>query len=444
MTRPSEPPESGPMPGPAPGRQSDRWQPVRAGLVNVWRYAEEVFTFHRGRLLLRGANGSGKSMALELLFPFLLDASAHPSRLSSAGKARGGLYERLTTGLEGREPTGFLWAEFARMGEDGPETFTIGVRLRTSPTTQKVDAGWFTTSLQVGAGLRLLNEHRVPLARAGLEEALVGTGAVYATADDYRRVVRTTLFAGCDERQYDAVITTLLALRREKISQDLDPQKLSAVLTASLPPLDEHDIAEVAEGYEKLDRRKDDLDHLEADLGQVKRLERRQRAYARSVLAAVAGRVRSAASRRDDVTRRARLAASGLDDARAELASVEEADAAAEVRIGALGAEADGLRNLDAYRAGAQLEALRGEVDRAGERARRHDETVADRRDEARRRASEADDSRDQARKAADAAGRALAELRDAADQAGAMAVLADAEAVTADEGESLMAAWTE
>src|ERR687885_513106 len=91
------------------GRAS-RWRPVRAGLVNVWRYAEEVFTFHEGRLLLRGVNGSGKSMALELLFPFLLDANAHPGRLSSAAKSRGGLYERLMTGLEGRDRVGFVWA----------------------------------------------------------------------------------------------------------------------------------------------------------------------------------------------------------------------------------------------------------------------------------------------------------------------------------------------
>jgi len=72
-----------------------RWQPVRAGLVNAWRYQDEVLWFHRGRLLLRGPNGSGKSMALELLLPFLLDGNASQHRLTSAAKARGGLYDRL-------------------------------------------------------------------------------------------------------------------------------------------------------------------------------------------------------------------------------------------------------------------------------------------------------------------------------------------------------------
>ena len=58
--------------------RTDRWQPSRAGMLNVWRYYDEVFTFHRGRLLLRGPNGTGKSKALELLLPFLLDANLRP------------------------------------------------------------------------------------------------------------------------------------------------------------------------------------------------------------------------------------------------------------------------------------------------------------------------------------------------------------------------------
>jgi hypothetical protein len=89
----------------------ERWYPERAGVVNIWRYLEETFEFHAGRLLLRGPNGSGKSMALELLFPFLLDANAQPSRLSSSTRSRGGLLERLLTGSEHSSRAGFLWAD---------------------------------------------------------------------------------------------------------------------------------------------------------------------------------------------------------------------------------------------------------------------------------------------------------------------------------------------
>ena len=426
-----------------PGR-GHRWQPVRAGLVNVWRYAEEVFTFHEGRVLLRGANGSGKSMALELLFPFLLDANAQPGRLSSAGKSRGGLYERLMAGLEGRDRVGFLWAELARHGEDGDQTFTIGVRLRASSATRKVDYAWFTTTRAVGRDLELFDEHRIPLSKAGLDEALAGTGTVHSGADDYRRTVRTTLFPGCDERQYDAAITTLLALRREKISQDLNPEKLSNVLGASLPPLDEYDIAEVAEGFEKLERRKDDLERLEADLGQVRRLGRRQRTYARAVLADVAQRVRAATTRRDDVTRRERQAAEALAGARAEVAAVETDDAAAARRAGELRAEVDALKSLDAYRAGGQIELLRGEAERAGRRASDEAEAALARCQELAGREEALDERRQEQGDASAAVGRAGDELVTAADPAGAMAVVEEATTAPVDEAETLLTAWTE
>lgn len=44
-----------------PEPRSQRWQPLRCGLVEIFYYDEETFHFHDGRLLLRGNNGTGKS-----------------------------------------------------------------------------------------------------------------------------------------------------------------------------------------------------------------------------------------------------------------------------------------------------------------------------------------------------------------------------------------------
>ena len=62
-------------------RRSDRFQPSRAGVINVWDYVDEEFTFADGRLVLRGHNGSGKTKALEVLFPFVLDGYTDARRL---------------------------------------------------------------------------------------------------------------------------------------------------------------------------------------------------------------------------------------------------------------------------------------------------------------------------------------------------------------------------
>ena len=44
---------------PSPSRE--RWQPLRCGVLNIFKYDEEEFLFEEGRLLLRGNNGAGKS-----------------------------------------------------------------------------------------------------------------------------------------------------------------------------------------------------------------------------------------------------------------------------------------------------------------------------------------------------------------------------------------------
>ena len=64
---------------------STRWRPRRAGIINLYEYANQVFDFAGGRLLLRGHNTSGKTKALELLLPFCLDGDISPKKLDPFG-----------------------------------------------------------------------------------------------------------------------------------------------------------------------------------------------------------------------------------------------------------------------------------------------------------------------------------------------------------------------
>ncbi|OWK21027.1 hypothetical protein AJ88_22180 [Mesorhizobium amorphae CCBAU 01583] len=68
---------------PMPTRQ--RWQPLRLGLVELFRYDSEEFWFRDGHLLLRGNNGTGKSKVLSLTLPLLLDAQLKSSRIEPDG-----------------------------------------------------------------------------------------------------------------------------------------------------------------------------------------------------------------------------------------------------------------------------------------------------------------------------------------------------------------------
>lgn len=61
---------------------TNKWVLHRAGLINFWYYDEQYFDFADGKLLLRGTNGSGKSVTMQSLLPVLLDGkkNAGPAR----------------------------------------------------------------------------------------------------------------------------------------------------------------------------------------------------------------------------------------------------------------------------------------------------------------------------------------------------------------------------
>ena len=110
-----------------PRRFDERWRLSRAGIVNVWFYLDNEFTLSGGRMILRGTNGSGKSRALEMLLPFLLDADRR--RMDATGAARVSLDELMRTGAQGQaNRTGYLWLELARPGE----YLTVGALVRHS------------------------------------------------------------------------------------------------------------------------------------------------------------------------------------------------------------------------------------------------------------------------------------------------------------------------
>ena len=99
---------------PLPGRPSaaagstgaSRFRLSRAGILNVWQYDEQVFTFADGRLLLRGANGAGKSKTLEMLLPFALDGDK--ARLTASAKHHTSLLWLMTDGVEAGNRVGYV------------------------------------------------------------------------------------------------------------------------------------------------------------------------------------------------------------------------------------------------------------------------------------------------------------------------------------------------
>ncbi|PPK71165.1 TIGR02680 family protein [Actinokineospora auranticolor] len=404
-----------------------RWHPVRAGILNVWRYYDEVFEFHRGRLLLRGPNGTGKSKALELLLPFLFDANLRANRLSTFGTSERTMHWNLMgEGARGTTRVGYVWLEFGRDGA----WFTCGARLQASKHTTQVHADYFTTDRRVGTDLDLTTSSGQPLTRQALTGALGERGTLHGNAGDYRAAVRAALFGGISAQRYDSLITALLQLRMPKLSQHLDPGMLSKLLSAALPPLGESEISELAEGFERLDRQREQLVRLDEQVTAAGELAARQRTYARRVLRAAAADLVAATAEVDRLSRQA----SASEEA---YARIEAARAAAESEVELLSERVltadgaiDGIRDSQEYKRGRELDQLRDRVDGAARQAAR-ERQVAER---ARRSAELDADAAERARQGAGAqraeADRLLVEARQAAARAsmsGTHAELADA-----------------
>ena len=64
---------------------NSRWKANRVGLIDFWYYDEEEFSFLDGRMLLRGSNGSGKSVTMQSFLPLILDGNMRPERLDPFG-----------------------------------------------------------------------------------------------------------------------------------------------------------------------------------------------------------------------------------------------------------------------------------------------------------------------------------------------------------------------
>lgn len=393
--------DDGRPPLPLPGRA--RWQPLRAGLVDVFLYDVEEFRFRDGHLLLRGNNGTGKSKVLALLLPFLLDGEVTPTRVEPDGDPKKRMEWNLLLDDAHEERTGYAWIEFGRLDGERPRYTTLGcglkaVRHRGAPTTW-----FFVTPQRVGEDLHLAPGRRA-LTRERLGEALADGGRRFDTARSYRVAVDEALF-GLGDR-YDALVDLLVQLRQPQLSKRPDTRLLSRALSEALPPLDPDVLADTAETFRSLEEERDGLAAAtEARDAAVTFLEH----YRRYAQVATRRRAAATASAQYEYSKaRARLAAAG---------EARVAAAAREVEVSAALEAAE--RDLDdarvreqALQASPEMRSARA-LERADAdvvRAERERDRLRQERAQAEADLAAAERSRDGATGRADAAGDAVRE----------------------------------
>ncbi|MGH3373428.1 MAG: TIGR02680 family protein [Actinoallomurus sp.] len=363
-------------------RHPERFRLSRAGVHQVWQY-DEQFTFGGGRLLLRGKNGAGKSKALEMLLPFLLDGDTR--KLDAAGGGKTTLKWLMLDGwTSGTNRLGYLWVEFTRTAGDGAtERLTLGVAIRASTATGDAKPMFFVTPLAVGDELPLHDPARRPSPSALRE--LVGADNCYDRAADYRARVARDLFGVTDLARYRNLIHLLYGLRRPTIGDRIESGELMKVLGDALPPLDEDVIDKVARNLDDLDTVREELARLEKTDAALTTFLIAYRGYLRGVLRGRVGQVNDALTELKERRRNAGDAERGLAGLRKQeaeagvaVASVEEVKDAADADLralresaayGALGELRDKRATVRAMEGGARNAWAGAELARRGETA---------------------------------------------------------------------------
>lgn len=245
--------------------QENRWIINRTGLINFWYYDEEEFNFSDGRLLLRGSNGSGKSVTMQSFIPLLLDGNKSPERLDPFGsKAR--KIENYLLGDEDSgkdESLGYLYMEFKKRETENYLTIGMGFKA----VRGKSIKSWgfaITDGRRVGKDFFLYKNagEKLPLTMKELENRLGAGGQVREGQGDYMKLVNDLIFGFPDVEEYDEMIKLLVQLRTPKLSKDFKPTVVYEIMENSLQQLSEDDLRPMSEAIENMDGIKSKLEEL--------------------------------------------------------------------------------------------------------------------------------------------------------------------------------------
>ncbi|MBV9026294.1 MAG: TIGR02680 family protein [Streptomycetaceae bacterium] len=380
--------------GKLPHPLTERWQPLRVGLVDLFHYDAQEFWFRDGRLLWRGNNGTGKSKVLALTLPFLFDGEISPHRVEPDGDPHKRMEWNLLLGGKYEERLGYTWIEFGRLDGNGTARFlTAGIALKAAAGRGIADRWFFTTDRRIGEELFLLSRGGNALTRDRLTEAIGERGHVVRTAEQYRRLLDEHLFhLGVD--RYAALVDLLIQLRQPQLSKRPDEKVLSKALSDALAPLDHGLLADVAAGFHDLEQQRAELASLRDSRTHVGRFLDRYVRYAATAARRQARELRGAQSSYEEMGRRLGAVRQELEASRAE-------HDAAQARLGEIEAEQHELQTVreqlterpelrDLDRAERETEAAGRRQRQAAERAEaaeaEHDRRAA-RLDEARRQA---------------------------------------------------------
>ena len=246
----------------------------KIGLLNFWLYDEEEYDFYGGKLILRGTNGSGKSVTMQSFIPLILDGNKSPERLDPFGSKERKIEDYIigsSDSVQKEEATSYLYMEVYHERENKYITLGLGFRGRKG---KPVESWGFALKdgKRVGKDFFLYKDpaNKIPLSKNELKSRLGTINEFTDTAKDYKAMVNRLLFGFPTLEAYDEFIKLLLQLRSNKLSKDYKPTNLINVLNTVLQPLTEEDLRPLSEAIEQMNKTKEQVETLEKNSKSLK------------------------------------------------------------------------------------------------------------------------------------------------------------------------------
>ena len=343
---------------------NSRWHANKIGLINFWYYDEQEFPFVRGRMLLRGSNGSGKSVTMQSVVPLLLDGNMSPERLDPFGSKDRKMSSYLLEEDDNREErTAYLYLEFRREESEVYLTVGMGMRARKGKPLDKWYFG-LTDGRRVGHDFLLYKEtdEKVTLSRRELENRIGSGGQVFDRQADYMEYVNRQIFGFDTVDEYKEMIDLLIQLRTPKLSKDFKPSVINDILSDSLQPLSDDDLRPMSEAIENMDTMNMNLRSRQEAKQAAEKIDRVYDRYNRLVLLEKASKL----ERENEHLRQLKTAAENrkaeLQGCREKIGQLEQERNELDAKKDSMEKEKDSLNRSDAVHLKMRETELRDEI----------------------------------------------------------------------------------
>ncbi len=265
---------------------SNRWKMNRIGFVNFWLYDEEIFELKDGKLLIRGSNGSGKSVTTQSIVSFILDGDRSPERLDPFGSTGRKMEYYFLQDGEKDEQTGYIFLELKKGSTE--QYLTLGIGQKASKGKQMSFWGFILNDgRRIGVDFELYRDSggvKTPFSEKDLLRRLGDKNKFATTQREYIEMVNKELFGFSQIGYYKKLINFLLKIRTSKLSTGIKPVDVYRILKDSLQVLEDDDLRILADTLEIMDNMQMNNEERQREMKSLLNLKSEYDRYNRFIL----------------------------------------------------------------------------------------------------------------------------------------------------------------